>query len=413
MEWSLPIVSLTLLAVAAVSRKLRDAGQPAMVFVAVGLLIGPEVLGRHQPRELELGGAHPGRGDLGTGSVLRCVADRSPPPSPRGGSADSPARHRPPADDRPRRGRGGCHLRSADGRRGPHPGCGPGPHRRGPGAGGGHDPRVPGRIRQGLNVESGLNDGICVPLLFAAVAAADVESEISDGRSARRWWSRRSASAMVGGVVAGLLIAAIVIHAGGRDLIAGPWRQVIPAAGAALAYGMASALGGSGFIGAFVGGMAFRLALRRDPEDKNGLSEEVGSVLNGVTFVLFGAILLEPGAGRADLGARSLRGPQPYARAHGPGRGGDARYTGPACRRSVSSAGSAPAAWPRSCSRSSWSSSRAFPRSTSRARGLPDGRSLGLRPWCDCGPARGALRPLGTSTILGPRRRRWKHPYRR
>ena len=46
------------------------------------------------------------------------------------------------------------------------------------------EPRVPQRIRQGLNVESGLNDGICVPLLFAAVAVADVESEISDGRSA-------------------------------------------------------------------------------------------------------------------------------------------------------------------------------------------------------------------------------------
>ena len=30
------------------------------------------------------------------------------------------------------------------------------------------EPRVPQRIRQGLNVESGLNDGICVPLLFAA-----------------------------------------------------------------------------------------------------------------------------------------------------------------------------------------------------------------------------------------------------
>ena len=46
------------------------------------------------------------------------------------------------------------------------------------------EPRVPGRIRQSLNVESGLNDGICVPLLFAAVAAADVESQISEGRSA-------------------------------------------------------------------------------------------------------------------------------------------------------------------------------------------------------------------------------------
>jgi sodium/hydrogen antiporter len=40
--------------------------------------------------------------------------------------------------------------------------------------------------------------------------------------------------------------------------------------------------------------MAFRLTLRRDPEELNQLTEEVGSLLNGVTFVLFGAILLGP-----------------------------------------------------------------------------------------------------------------------
>ena len=37
------------------------------------------------------------------------------------------------------------------------------------------EPRLPSRIRQGLNVESGLNDGICVPLLLIALAAAEVE----------------------------------------------------------------------------------------------------------------------------------------------------------------------------------------------------------------------------------------------
>jgi sodium/hydrogen antiporter len=69
---------------------------------------------------------------------------------------------------------------------------------------------------------------------------------------------------------------------------------VIPAAGAALAYGIASALDGSGFIAAFVAGIVFRLALGRDPEELNQLTEHVGSVLNGVTSVLFGAILLGP-----------------------------------------------------------------------------------------------------------------------
>ena len=43
--------------------------------------------------------------------------------------------------------------------------------------------------------------------------------------------------------------------------------------------------------------MVFRAALKRDPEDLNELSEEVGNVLNGVTFVLFGAILLGPALG--------------------------------------------------------------------------------------------------------------------
>src|SRR3954454_12379361 len=156
------------------------------------------------------------------------------------------------------------------------------------------EPRVPQRIRQGLNVESGLNDGICVPLLFAAVAIADVESEISGGRSPGTLLLEEIGYGILGGVVAGLLIAAIITHAGRRNLIAPAWRQVVPAAGAGLAYGIASALGGSGFIAAFVAGMVFRLALRRDPEHLNRLTEEVGSLLNGVTFVLFGAVLLGP-----------------------------------------------------------------------------------------------------------------------
>ncbi len=43
--------------------------------------------------------------------------------------------------------------------------------------------------------------------------------------------------------------------------------------------------------------MTFRLALGRDPEEINDLSEQVGDVLNGATFVLFGAILLGPALG--------------------------------------------------------------------------------------------------------------------
>jgi sodium/hydrogen antiporter len=162
------------------------------------------------------------------------------------------------------------------------------------------DPRVPARIRQGLNVESGLNDGICVPLLFAAVAAADVESQISGGRGAAQLLVEEIGYGALGGILAGALIAAIFVHAGRRNLIAAPWRQVIPVAGAALAYGIAAPLGGSGFIAAFVAGIVFRALLGRDPAQLNDLGEEVGDVLNGVTFLLFGAILLGPALGQLD-----------------------------------------------------------------------------------------------------------------
>ncbi len=162
------------------------------------------------------------------------------------------------------------------------------------------DSRIPSRVRQGLNVESGLNDGICVPLLFAAVAAADIESGIAGGRSAQALVLEEIGFGLLAGVAAGLLIASIFIYAGRRDLITAGWKQVIPAAGAALAYGVASALGGSGFIAAFSGGMVFRAALKRDPEGLNHLTEEVGSVLNGITFLFFGAVLLQPALGEMD-----------------------------------------------------------------------------------------------------------------
>ena len=46
------------------------------------------------------------------------------------------------------------------------------------------DERVPSRIRQGLNVESGLNDGLCVPLFFIAIAIAETDAGTASGHSA-------------------------------------------------------------------------------------------------------------------------------------------------------------------------------------------------------------------------------------
>ena len=298
MDWSLAIVALTLLGVGAVSGRL--SGTPvtsAMLFVVVGLLVGPKVLG-----EIDVDSSSStvrtlaeatlalvlfcdaSRIDLGQlrreiGVPLRLLGIGLPLTIALGAAAAAGIFGQLSIEEAVILA---IVLAPTDAALGQAVVT---------------EPRVPQRIRQGLNVESGLNDGICVPLLFAAVAVADVESEISHGRSAGTLLLEEIGYGVVGGVAAGLLIAYVVIHAGRRDLIAPQWRQVIPAAGAALAYGIAVALHGSGFIAAFVGGMVFRWALKRDPEDLNELSEEVGNVLNGVTFVLFGAILLGPALG--------------------------------------------------------------------------------------------------------------------
>ena len=244
MEWSLAIVALALLGVAAVSRRLLDSPiTPAMVFVAVGLLVGPKVLDgidlestsatvrtlaeatlalvlfcdasrvdlRHLRREVGLPLRLLGIG-LPLTIALGAVAAAATFGALTVGEAVILAVVLAPTDAAL-----GQAVVTA--------------------------PRVPARIRQGLNVESGLNDGICVPLLFAAVAFADVESDISKGRGAATLLLEEIGYGVAGGVIGGLVAGAIVVHAGRRDLIAGAWRQVIPAAGAALAYGIASRAG--------------------------------------------------------------------------------------------------------------------------------------------------------------------------
>ena len=78
------------------------------------------------------------------------------------------------------------------------------------------------------------------------------------------------------------------------DLIEGRWRQIIPVAAATLAYGLATTLGGSGFIAAFVAGALFGLLARERVAPAMRFTEETGAALDSVTFLVFGAVLLGP-----------------------------------------------------------------------------------------------------------------------
>ncbi len=294
MSWSLAIVALAVLGVAAVSRRL--SGTPvttAMVFVALGVLIGPEVAGEVDPS--------PG------GAAVRTLAEATLAVVL---FADA-SRIRLDALRReyvvPLRLLGvGLPLTI---------GLGAllaavifnqltiaealvlavllAPTDAALGQAVVSDQRLPSRIRQGLNVESGLNDGICVPLLFIVLAAADVESHVANGHHAITIVAEEIGYGLLGGAGAGLLVAAVVGIGRRTELIADTWLQVIPVAGATLAYGVAAALGGSGFIAAFLAGMLFG-ALVRESDDASRFNDGLGALLDGLTFLAFGAVLLGP-----------------------------------------------------------------------------------------------------------------------
>jgi sodium/hydrogen antiporter len=159
--------------------------------------------------------------------------------------------------------------------------------------------RLPSRIRQGLNVESGLNDGICVPLFFIVLAVAEAETGAVGNGAAARLILEEIGYGIVGGVIAGTAAAAVVLFAGARGLVEASWLQVVPVAAAALAFGVADPLGGSGFIAAFVAGAVFGGLRQRGQrgEEVEFLIEQAGSVLNAITFIVFGAVLLAPALG--------------------------------------------------------------------------------------------------------------------
>jgi sodium/hydrogen antiporter len=154
------------------------------------------------------------------------------------------------------------------------------------------DTRVPSRIRQGLNVESGLNDGICVPLLFIALAISDAEAHTKSAHGAVVLVAEAIGYGVLFGAISGATGALLLRLARGRRLGEAQWLQAVPVGTAAAAYGLAAPLGGSGFIAAFVAGLTFGALQRR--EDATYLLEELGGLANAVTFVVFGAVIVGP-----------------------------------------------------------------------------------------------------------------------
>ncbi len=153
-------------------------------------------------------------------------------------------------------------------------------------------PLIPMRIRQSLNVESGLNDGLALPLVLVAASLAGARDAGGDLGG----WLRFAGLQLV----LGPLVGASVGYWGGRlveratksDWINDSFQRLSVLGLAGLAYGGAEIVGGNGFIAAFVAGLTVGSASRAVCKCLFEFGEAEGQLMTLLVFLIFGAVMV-------------------------------------------------------------------------------------------------------------------------
>jgi len=165
------------------------------------------------------------------------------------------------------------------------------------------DTRIAERVRRALNVESGLNDGLATPVVVIVLAAAATALHVPGAGTG----SGHVVSVVVGvlggvlaGVAFGILGALILAMAERRGWTEYGGARLAVFGLVVLTYTATVALGGNGFVAAFVGGLALRFRLPEESNELVELPEFVGSALAWVIWFVFGAALVVPALRAAD-----------------------------------------------------------------------------------------------------------------
>ncbi len=150
---------------------------------------------------------------------------------------------------------------------------------------------VPDRVRRGLTVESGLNDGLALPiiLLFASLTG-----EVMDAES--RNWVLFGAGQLILGPIAGILIggcgASAMLFANRRGWTSDVFEGIAALTLAGTAYLLATEIGGNGFIAAFVAGLTLGNIIKGRCRFLFEFTESEGQLLMWAAFFLLGVALL-------------------------------------------------------------------------------------------------------------------------
>jgi NhaP-type Na+/H+ or K+/H+ antiporter len=152
---------------------------------------------------------------------------------------------------------------------------------------------VPLKIRQTINVESGLNDGLALPPLLICMA---VLSGVSAEESQTSYWVMFTVKQFIYGPLIGGLIGWIggylVDEASKRGWMNPTFQRLTCITVALLSFSLAEMAGGNGFIAAFFAGMFLGTRTEVIRERIHEFGEATSQALMGFIFLLLGLFVI-------------------------------------------------------------------------------------------------------------------------
>jgi NhaP-type Na+/H+ or K+/H+ antiporter len=153
-----------------------------------------------------------------------------------------------------------------------------------------NSPKIPVRIRQALNVESGLNDGGAIPFFAFFLILATTEAINSPVATGVVIAVEQIGLGILVGAAVGLVGGYLVNAAIQRGYMTGKFTWIGFLALALISFLAADAVGGSGFIAAFIGGMVTAATGRHVGEAVIEFTETGGQILSLGVFFIFGIV---------------------------------------------------------------------------------------------------------------------------
>ncbi|MGB7555342.1 MAG: cation:proton antiporter [Candidatus Korobacteraceae bacterium] len=152
--------------------------------------------------------------------------------------------------------------------------------------------RVPMRIRQALNVEAGLNDGLSVPFLLFFIALAAAGTIEGHATHLSRFILQQLGFGAVIGAVIGLTGGWLLGFVRRKGWMAESFQQIGLVALPLLCLAVSEMLGASMFIAAFVAGLAVQIGFKDAGKHSVEFADEWGQVLNLSVFFIFGLVVV-------------------------------------------------------------------------------------------------------------------------